>query len=71
MYRRNLGMAKQSHLAHKKRSWSGCVETDLVDSFLKYVPETERVVFESCRADFEFMNIRDRAQQQIRLSKPN
>lgn len=71
MYRRNFAMAKQSHMAHKKRTWSGCVETDLADSFLKYVPETKQVVFESCRADFEFMNICNCGQQQIRLSKPN
>ncbi|XP_034082402.1 uncharacterized protein LOC117552848 [Gymnodraco acuticeps] len=31
----------------------GFVVSDLVDSFLKYVSESERVIFESCRSDFE------------------
>lgn len=31
----------------------GTVESDLVDTFLKYVSESERVIFESCRWAFE------------------
>lgn len=31
----------------------GCVESDLVDTFFKYVSESERVIFESCCSDFE------------------
>ena len=31
----------------------GCVESDLVDNFLKYVSESEQVIFESCCSDFE------------------
>ena len=31
----------------------GFVESDLVDNFLKYVSESERVIFESCCSDFE------------------
>lgn len=29
----------------------GVVESDLVDSFLRYVSESEQVIFESCRSD--------------------
>lgn len=32
---------------------SGSVEGDLVDTFLKYVSESERLTFESCCSDFE------------------
>lgn len=31
----------------------GTVESDLVDTFFKYVSESERVIFESCRSAFE------------------
>ncbi|XP_073727925.1 uncharacterized protein [Misgurnus anguillicaudatus] len=31
----------------------GCVTTSLVDCFLKYVPEADRMILESCRSHFE------------------
>lgn len=31
----------------------GFVDSNLVDSFFKYVSESERVIFESCCSDFE------------------
>lgn len=34
----------------------GRLKSDLLGNFLKYIPESERVAFESCRSDFNSIN---------------
>ncbi|XP_035988972.1 uncharacterized protein LOC110368217 isoform X1 [Fundulus heteroclitus] len=54
-----FGWQKQKYLPIKlapvilEQAALGCIKSPLVDSFLRYVTESDRIVFESCRSDFE------------------
>ncbi|XP_062399900.1 uncharacterized protein LOC134089473 [Sardina pilchardus] len=54
-----LGWRKEKYLPIKmapvilEQAALGCVTSNLVDIFLRYVTESERMVFQSCRSDFE------------------